>query len=275
MVTQIAQNVQALKSAADSLTTISQSMGSTAEETATQATVVSSAAEQVSHHVQSSAVGMEEISVSIKEVAHNANSAAQVASDGVEMARAADSVVARLDESGREIGDVVKVITSVTDQVNLLSLNATIEAARAGKAGSGFAVVAREVKELAKETAKATEEIRIKIEAGQRRAQEAKKVIAEISGIIDRINATQIAIAGAVEQQAATTKEISLNTAEAAKGSSQIVENILGVAQAARSTTEGSSHTQKAAHQLADMAAKLHELIQQFKLERNGENPRP
>jgi methyl-accepting chemotaxis protein len=159
----------------------------------------------------------------------------------------------------------VKVITSIAQQTNLLALNATIEAARAGEAGKGFAVVANEVKELAKETAKATEDISLKIETIQGDTKAAVLAISEISDIIKRINEFQTSIASAVEEQSATTNEIGRNVTEAAKGSENIAENITGVAQAARSTASGADNSQKASTELSQPRVWLQNLVAQFK----------
>ena len=157
------------------------------------------------------------------------------------------------------------MISTIANQTNLLALNATIEAARAGEAGKGFAVVANEVKELAKQTAKATEDISRKIEAIQGDTKGAVDAIAQIGQIINQINDIQNTIASAVEEQTATTSEIGRNVTEAAKGSSEIAQNITGVAQAARSTTEGAINTQVSATELAQMAAALQNVVSQFK----------
>ena len=257
------QNAQSLSSASEELAANSQQMVSNAEETATQAGVVSAAAEQVSKNVQTVATGTEEMSASIKEIAKNAQDAAKVAASAVKAAETTNATVIKLGESSAEIGKVIKVITSIAQQTNLLALNATIEAARAGEAGKGFAVVANEVKELAKETAKATEDISQKIEAIQSDTKSAVTAIAEISTVINKINDYQNTIASAVEEQTATTNEISRNVAEAAKGSTEIAQNITGVAQAAKSTTAGANDTQKASAELAKMAAELQKLANQ------------
>ena len=257
----VSQNSQALSSASEELAANSQQMVSNAEETAAQAGVVSAAAEQVSKNVQTVATGTEEMSASIKEIAKNAQDAAKVASVAVKAAETTNATVSKLGESSAEIGKVIKVITSIAQQTNLLALNATIEAARAGEAGKGFAVVANEVKELAKETAKATEDISQKIEAIQGATKSAVLAIAEISGIINKINDYQNTIASAVEEQTATTNEITRNVAEAAKGSSEIAQNITGVATAAKSTTQGANDTKKASAELARMAAELLEAV--------------
>lgn len=179
----------------------------------------------------------------------------------------------KLGESSAGIGNVIKVITSIAQQTNLLAPNATIEAARAGEAGKGFAVVANEVKELAKETAKATEEISHKIQAIQTDTKGAVAVIQQISAVINQINDISNTIASAAEEQTATTNEIARNVGEAAKGSSQIAENIVAVANTARSTKEAASDSQNAAQELARMASGLHDLVNQFQMDANGSAP--
>ena len=266
----IAQNAQALASSSEELSAVSTQMGSNATETSAQATVVSAAAEQVSKNVQTVATGTEEMTASIREIAKNATDAAKVASSAVSVAEATNASVAKLGESSIEIGNVIKVITSIAQQTNLLALNATIEAARAGEAGKGFAVVANEVKELAKETAKATEDISRKIEAIQTGTQEAVEAIGRIGGIIAQINDAQNTIASAVEEQTATTNEMARNVDEASKGSSEIAQNITVVAQAAESTTSGARDTQTAAGELARMAAELQSIVSRFRFESGG-----
>ncbi len=261
----IGQNAQSLASASEELTAVSRQMKDNAESTSNQAGVVSAAAEQVDRSVQTVAGGSEEMTASIREIAKNASEAARVAGQAVTVADTTNTTVAKLGESSAEIGKVIKVITSIAQQTNLLALNATIEAARAGEAGKGFAVVANEVKELAKETAKATEDISQKIEAIQGDTKGAVEAIAQISGIINQINDLQSSIASAVEEQTATTNEIARSVAEAAKGSGEIAENITGVASAAASTTEGADDTQRAAGELSRMASDLQRLVSQFK----------
>jgi len=264
---QIGGNAQTLASSSEELSAVSTQMSSNAEETASQSNVVSAASEQVSKNIQTVATATEEMSSSIKEIAKNATEAARIATSAVKTAESTNNTVAKLGESSAEIGQVIKVITSIAQQTNLLALNATIEAARAGEAGKGFAVVANEVKELAKETAKATEDISRKIEAIQTDTKGAVEAIGQISAIINQVNDISNTIASAVEEQTATTNEIARNVGEAAKGSSQIAENIVSVATAAKSTTEGATNTQTAAQELARMAAELQKLVAQFKYE--------
>jgi len=189
-----------------------------------------------------------------------------VATSAVKVAEKTNTTVAKLGESSVEIGKVIKVITSIAQQTNLLALNATIEAARAGEAGKGFAVVANEVKELAKETAKATEDISQKIDAIRTDTKESVEAIAQISTIINQINDISNTIASAVEEQTATTNEMTRNITEAAKGSSEIAQNITGVATAAKSTTEGATNTSKAASELSKMSMELQQAVGKFRV---------
>jgi methyl-accepting chemotaxis protein len=265
MIISVSENAQHVATASEEFSATSQQISANSEETTAQANNVTSATDHVSHNLTTVATGAEEMTATIKEIAKNASEAARIAGVAVTTAHETNATVAKLGESSAEIGQVIKVITSIAQQTNLLALNATIEAARAGEAGKGFAVVANEVKELAKQTAKATEDISRKINAIQQDTKGAVDAIATITGVITQINDFTSTIASAVEEQSATTNEMSRNVSEASKGSGQISENVRGMAQAAQSTSSSAHDSQKAAEQLAIMSTELRGLVEQFK----------
>jgi methyl-accepting chemotaxis protein len=260
----VVESAAAVATASHELSASSQQIAAGAEETSVQAGAVSTAAEEVSRNVQTVAAGSEQMGMSIREIAHSAHEAARVASEAVAMVGTTNEKVGQLGRSSQEIGNVVKVITSIAEQTNLLALNATIEAARAGQAGQGFAVVANEVKQLAQETAQATEDISRRVEAIQSDTTGAVDAIGEIATVISLINDHQMTIASAVEEQTATTSDMSRSVTEASVGSGQIAANIAGVSAAADGTTRAVHQTLTAADELARMSQQLRDEVGRF-----------
>ena len=254
-----------LAGAAEQMSGVTAQISSSAEEASAQAQAVSTAAEEVARSVDTVSAGSEQIGASIREISQNASEAARVATEAVAITATTSATMNKLGESSAEIGNVVKVITSIAEQTNLLALNATIEAARAGDAGKGFAVVASEVKDLAQETARATEDIARRVEAIQADTSGAVGAIEQISQVIARISDFQTTIASAVEEQTATTAEMSRSVAGAATGVGEIAANITGVAEAARVTSHGVTESQQATDDLARMSAQLSTLVSSFR----------
>jgi methyl-accepting chemotaxis protein len=255
------RQARALHQRSDELDRLAGALLSTSATTAEQATTTAGAGEQVSENVGTVATAVDELSSSIQEIARSSSDASRVATEAVEAAEATNRNIAQLGGSSAEIGKVLEVITAIAEQTNLLALNATIEAARAGEAGKGFAVVAGEVKELAKETATATEDISARIAAIQVDTDEAVAAIATIGDIIGRIADMQTTIASAVEEQTATTDEIARSIREAALGASGIADGATAVALAAGRTSEGATQSQVAAAELRRVAAELEALV--------------
>ncbi|MEU4561956.1 methyl-accepting chemotaxis protein [Actinoplanes sp. NPDC023936] len=255
-----------LAGASEEMTSTAAQIASSAQEASDQSAAVSSAAEEISRSVDTVSAGGEEMGASIREISHNASEAAQVAAEAVGLAAATSSTMNKLGESSAEIGNVIKTITAIAEQTNLLALNATIEAARAGEMGKGFAVVASEVKDLAQETARATEDISRRVEAIQVDTEGAVEAIEKISTVIARISDFQTTIASAVEEQTATTAEMNRSVSEAATGTGDISRGITGVAQAAVNTSQGVAETQQAIAELARMSTDLNTLVSRFRV---------
>jgi len=263
--TRITGTAEQLAGASNGLQSIAADVGRSASETSAQAEVVARTADEVSSNVQAVAAGGEEMGSSIGEIARNANEAARVATGAVQSVETTTGTMNKLGDSSREIGDVVRLITSIAEQTNLLALNATIEAARAGDAGKGFAVVADEVKQLAQETARATEDISRRVETIQEDADQATRAISEIAGVITRINEFQTTIASAVEEQTATTQAINAGVSDAATGSGQIARSIQGVAGAAGATRASIGQAEDSARELSGMSSELSRLVADFR----------
>jgi len=264
-VQELAASAQSLAGASEELSANSTQIAAAAQQTSAETDVASGAVQEISDNVRSLAAGAEQMSASIREIAQNAAEAAHVAAEAVMAAGAANERVSRLGESSAEVGNVIKVITAIAEQTNLLALNATIEAARAGDAGKGFAVVADEVKQLAQETARATDDISRRIEAIQSDTAGAITVIGDIARVIERISDFQTTIAGAVEEQTATTNEMSVSVSQAAESSERVNANIAGVASAAATTTSGVRDAERAAVELSTMSTRLQGLVDQFR----------
>ena len=269
----IADSSQTLAASSEELSAVSSQVSSSSEETAAQASTVSAAAEQVSSNVQAVAAAAEELGASIREIARHTGQAADVATAAVDVAATTNATVEKLGVSSAEIGEVVKVITTIAEQTNLLALNAAIEAGRAGDAGKGFAVVASEVKELARKTARSTEEIAARVEAIQSDSRAAVAAIAEITGIIREIHDIEVVIAASVEEQSATTNEIGRSVVEAAKGSTDIAANVTAVAMAAGDNTQAANETSRAAADLAHLATSLERLVSRFRISAAANQP--
>jgi methyl-accepting chemotaxis protein len=254
---QLHVSADALAAASEDLGGVASNMLSNADYANTQTDAVAASAETVSASMHSVAAATEQMSATVKEIARNASQAARVAMGAVRTAEDTNRTVSELGHSSTEIGKVVKTITSIAQQTNLLALNATIEAARAGESGKGFAVVANEVKELAKQTATATEDIGKKIESIQSNTRGAVEAIREICTVIGQINDFQNTIASAVEEQAATTNEIAQNASAAASTGTDISRSVAVVSEATRVAATGASRTMTAARDLSELAGQL------------------
>ncbi|MBL9028694.1 MAG: HAMP domain-containing protein [Myxococcales bacterium] len=261
----VARTSETVSSASLQVSRIGSQMGSTASETARQASTAARTADDVSRNLSTIAAATLQMSASVSEISSNATNAVSVARRAVSLADQTNGTVSKLGESSTAISNVTKLINSIAQQTNLLALNATIEAARAGEMGKGFAVVAHEVKELAKETARATEEIGRQVEAIQGDTNQTVEAIRVISEIIGEISNTQAAIAAAVEEQKATTSEMSRNVNQAADGARDIASAVGEVATAAGRTEGGAADSQAASTDLGQAADVLRELVRQFK----------
>lgn len=266
LVNSLEETSNSLASAANELTATATQMSGNASKTSSESNNAASAAEEVATGVQTVATNTEEMAASIKEIARSANESAEMSRDTLSRAQNTNKTITQLGASSQEIGNVIKVISSIAQQTNLLALNATIEAARAGDAGKGFAVVANEVKELAKQTAKATEEITNKIGAIQKDSTNAVEAIGGIAQAVEKLNGIAGAIAASVEEQNATTNEVSRVVQESSKGVEGIAQTIKVVSSAANENTQAASQTLDAAKGLSQLAEKLKGLIKSIEV---------
>jgi methyl-accepting chemotaxis protein len=261
LVSDLTKAAEDLAKAATNVLSISSNLSASAEETSAQANTASVASEEVNAGVQTVASNMEEMVAAIKEITKTTSEAANMTQEAMRITKNTNEIINKLGDSSMDIGNVIKVISSIAQQTNLLALNATIEAARAGEAGKGFAVVANEVKELANQTAKATSEITKKIETIQIDSKNAVTAIADITQAIEKVNGYNGNIAASVEEQAATTNEVTRIVTESAEGVKQINENISQVSTAAASTGKDAGSAQVAAKNVGEISELLKKYV--------------
>jgi methyl-accepting chemotaxis protein len=255
----------ALAASAQAMGEVSRRMADNAQVTSGRADGAAQATARVRGSTGAAATGMTGISAAIRDVATNVAAATRVTDDAMRTAATANQTVARLDESSMRIGNVVKMITAIAEQTNLLALNATIEAARAGDAGKGFAVVASEVKDLAQETARATEEIAQRVQVIQKDTNEAIAAITEIGAVIAHLNRSQSTVASALEEQTIAASDVSASVSEAAGNTADISSGVEALSGSARETRDATAAVRLSSEDLGRMAARLAEVAGRYR----------
>lgn len=265
-VTALAKSSEVLGGTSGRLSTSSDELNVGAEHVSAQAERATSTASSVSENIGTIAAAAEEMSISIREIASTSLEGTRMAGRAADVAESTSQTMDRLGETSQQITQIVQIITSIAKQTNLLALNATIEASRAGEAGLGFAVVAGEVKDLAQETAQATEQISKQVTSIRTECEAAVSAITDITSIIGQVNDFQATISAAVEEQSATSLEMSRNISEAATGSTEIAADIEAMTVAARRSAESSSHNRHSAAELASLAGDLQQMVSRFRI---------
>jgi methyl-accepting chemotaxis protein len=265
-VSALAKSSEVLSGTSSRLSASSDELNVGAEHVSAQAERATATASSVSENVNTIATAAEEMSISIREIASTTLEGTKVATQAVDITETTSQTMARLGETSQQITQIVGIITSIAKQTNLLALNATIEASRAGEAGLGFAVVAGEVKDLAQETAQATEQISRQVTSIRTECEAAVTAIASISQIIGQVNDFQATISAAVEEQSATSHEMSRNVSAAATGSTDIAQDIEAMTVAARRSADSSSHNRQSAAELATLAGDLQQMVSRFRI---------
>jgi methyl-accepting chemotaxis protein len=264
-ITSVARSADEMATSSGRMDTVSGELTSTADSASKQTQQVATSADDMSQSAESISGATQEMIASISEISRQALSASSVAAEAVHTVAETSRAVEALDVASQEIGEIIQTITSIAEQTNLLALNATIEAARAGAAGAGFAVVASEVKDLAGETARATDDITGKISAIQQTTEEAITTIGRISAVIKDINEKQTTIASAVEQQTTVTQEMSEHIVHISSGTAQVATTIGEISDGTLATTRAAMTTAESATDLAALSSQTRSLLSRFR----------